>query len=126
MADLPSLIDDYISALDGDTRRVAYAEWGITLDAAGWPLHVGVALREGLLRAQAHVVGAGAVDEHQLLFWNRQVPLVRFAHTRDGEVYVLADLPRAAVSEDQVDKLLGLLVRVATQAREMAAERVDS
>lgn len=120
MADLPGIVDDFIAGLDGDTRRVAYGEWGITLEAAGWPLHVGVALRDGLLRAQAQVAPAGQLDAHQLLVWNRQVPLVRFSHTRAGDVWIQVDLPRAAVSAEQLDGALGLLVRVATQAREAA------
>ena len=122
MSDLPSVVDDFIAGLDGDTRRVAYAEWGITLEAAGWPLHVGVALRDGLLRAQAHVAGADQLEPHQLLVWNRQVPLVRFSHTRDGDVWVQVDLPRSAVDPVQLDGVLGLLVRVATQAREAAGD----
>ena len=121
MAALPDLVDRFIASLDGDTRRVSEAEWGITVDAAGWPLHVGVALRDGLLRAQAQVVEAGRLDPHQLLVWNRQVPLVRFAHTGAGEVYVQVEVPRAAVTDRELDRVLGLLVRVAQQAREHAA-----
>ena len=122
MSDLPTVVDDFIAGLDGDTRRVAYGEWGITLEAAGWPLHVGVALRDGLLRAQAHVAGPDRLAPHQLLVWNRQVPLVRFSHTRDGDVWVQVDLPRSSVDPGQLDGVLGLLVRVATQAREAAAD----
>jgi hypothetical protein len=112
------VVDGYIAALDGETRRLAQDEWGLTVDAGGWPLHVGVALREGLLRAQAQVVGPGALDPGDLLRWNRQVPLVRFAHTREGEVWVQGELPAAAVNAVELDRLLGLLVRVATEARE--------
>ena len=57
--DAAAAIQSYLDALDGDTRQVAPGEWGLTIDAAGWPLHVGVALREGLLRAQAEVVEPG-------------------------------------------------------------------
>lgn len=126
MAALPDLVDRFIASLDGDTRRVADAEWGITLEAGGWPLHVGVALRDGLLRAQAQVVGPGRLDPHQLLVWNRQVPLVRFAHTGAGEVYVQVEVPRAAVTPRELDRVLGLLVRVAQQAREHAGAEVAS
>ena len=73
--------------------QVAFAEWGITVDAAGWPLHVGVAIRDGLLRAQAQVIEPDRIDPHDLLRWNRQIPFVRFAHTRDGEVWIQGDLP---------------------------------
>jgi hypothetical protein len=119
-ADPRAVIDAYIAALDGETRRVAFAEWGVTLDAAGWPLHVGVAIRDGLLRAQAHVVEAGRIDPHDLLRWNRQIPFARFAHTRDGEVWIQADLPLSAVTPVELDRFLGLLVLSATQAREAA------
>jgi hypothetical protein len=110
--------DAYITGIDGETRRVADGEWGISLDAAGWPLHIGVALRDGLLRAQAEVLGPGRADPHRLLFFNRTLPLVRFAETGAGAVWVLGDLPFAAVTAQALDELLGLVVRVATQARE--------
>ena len=103
--------------LEGDVRRVAPGEWGVTLSVAGWPLHVGVAVRDGLVRAQALVADAGAVDPHQLLFWNRQTALVRFAHTRAGEVYVMGELPEAAATPAELDRLLGLLVAAAEAAR---------
>jgi hypothetical protein len=112
------VVDAYIAGIDGETRRVAEAEWGISLDAGGWPLHIGVALRDGLLRAQAEVLEPGRADPHRLLFFNRTLPLVRFAETGAGAAWVIGDLPLAAVSERSLDELLGLLVRVATQARE--------
>ena len=114
-------IDAYIAALDGETRRVALAEWGVTVDAAGWPLHVGVAIRDGLLRAQAQVIEPGRINPHDLLRWNRQIPFVRFGHTRDGEVWIQGDLPLGAVTPAELDRFLGLLVLSATQARQAAA-----
>jgi hypothetical protein len=120
-ADAGEMVDRYLASLDGETRRVANAEWGLTVDAAGWPLHVGVALRDGLLQAQAQVLEAGVLDEHTLLFWNRSLPLVRFAHTGAGEVWVKGEVPVAAVDEAMLDRFLGLLVRTATMARERAA-----
>jgi hypothetical protein len=117
-----SVVDDYIGALEGEARQVAFAEWGITVDAAGWPLHVGVAIRDGVLRAQAQVVEAGCIEPHDLLRWNRQVPFMRFAHTREGEVWIQGDLPLVAVSPAELDRFLGLLVLSATQAREAAPE----
>lgn len=115
-----TVVDAFVASLDGETRRVAFAEWGITVDAAGWPLHVGVAIRDGLLRVQAQVADAGALDPSDLLRWNRQVPFVRFGCTRDGEVWIHADLPLEAVDPGQLDRLLGLLVLSATQARHAA------
>ena len=116
--DAAAAIDAYLDALDGETRRVAPGEWGLSLDAAGWPLHVGVALRDGLLRAQAEVVEPGRIDDHVLLHWNRSLPLVRFSHSGAGAVWVQGDLPLEAVSAKRLDEFLGLLVRVAIQARE--------
>ncbi len=121
MSDARSTVADYIASLEGETRTVAFAEWGITVDAAGWPLHVGVAIRDGFLRAQAAVVAPGSLAEHDLLWWNRTVPLVRFSHTRAGEVWIQGDLPLSSVSAFELDRFLGLLVLTATQAREHAA-----
>ena len=119
--DATAAIETYLEALEGETRRVAPGEWGLTVDAAGWPLHVGVAVRDGLLRAQAEVVDRGRIDDHVLLHWNRSLPLVRFSHSGAGAVWVQGDLPLQAVSADRLDGFLGLLVRVAIQAREAAA-----
>jgi hypothetical protein len=113
-------VEAYLETLEGETRKVATGEWGLTVDAAGWPLHVGVALRDGLLRAQAEVIQPGRIDDHVLLHWNRSLPLVRFSHTGDRTVWVQGDLSVEAVTMDRLDGFLGLLVRVATQAREAA------
>lgn len=115
-----TVIDAFIAGLDGETRQVAFAEWGITVDAAGWPIHVGVAIRDGVLRAQAQVIEADRIDPRDLLRWNRQIPFLRFSHTRDGEVWIQGELPLSAVSAAELDRLLGLLVLSATQAREAA------
>jgi hypothetical protein len=127
MPDVRAVVAEYLESLpDAEWRRVADGEWGLTVDAAGWPLHVGIAFRDGLFRAQAEVVGAGQLDAHQLLAWNRQIPLVRFAHTRAGEVWLHVDLPPLAVTPRELDRVLGLLVRVATEARETAAARAGA
>ena len=118
--DAAAAVEAYLETLEGETRRVAVGEWGLSVDAAGWPLHLGVALRDGLLRAQAEVIQPGRIDDHLLLHWNRSLPLVRFSHTGDGTVWVQGDLPVEAVTIGRVDGFLGLLVRVATQAREAA------
>jgi Putative bacterial sensory transduction regulator len=118
MAPPTAVIDAYLQGLEGDVRRVAEGEWGLSVEAGGWPLHVGVAIRDGLLRAQAQVAEPGALDPESLLRWNRQVPLVGFGLTQSGEVWIAGDLPLRAVDSVTLDRFLGLLVRVAHEARE--------
>jgi hypothetical protein len=115
------LADAYLKSLGPAARRVADGEWGVTLeDVAGWPLHVGIRLREGFLRAQGEVLGAGRISDHELLFRNRTLRLVRLAHTGAGDVWVVGDLPEAALSAAELDRLLGLLVAAATEVRQRA------
>ena len=114
-------INDYIDALPGETRRVAHGEWGVTLDAehaGGWPLDLGLRLADGLLRVQAFALPYREdIDFGQLLHWNRQTRLARFACTRTGDIWVQADLPAAAVDAEQLDRLLGLVVEGALNVR---------
>ena len=84
---------------------------------------MGVAIRDGFLRAQAAVAEPGALAPEDLLRWNRQVPLVRFSHTRAGEAWIQGELPLVAVSPTELDRFLGLLVLCATQAREAIVAR---
>lgn len=99
-------------------RRLADGEWGLSLpDVGGWPLDVGVRLARGVLRAQAFVAPCGLLDEHELLFRNRSLVGVRYAHTGSGDVWVVGDLFADALSEGAVDRLLGLLVQAAGDAR---------
>ncbi len=124
MSDARSVTDAYIASLGATARRVADGEWGVTIeDAAGWPLHVGIRLRDGFLRAQAEVAGADRVSDHELLFRNRSLRLVRLAHTGAGDVWIVGDLPDAAVSAAELDRLLGLLVAAAVDVRQRAGGR---
>src|SRR5947207_9998382 len=103
-------------------RSLAHGEWGLTVpDVGGWPLDVGVRLRRGALRAQAFVAGAGAVDEHELLVRNRGLLLVRFAHTRSGDVWLVGELMEDHVDGASVDRLLGLVVQAAADVRALVA-----
>jgi hypothetical protein len=108
----------FIDSLDAEVSAPAPGEWGIRLEAAGYPLHLGVALRGALLRAQAAVLPAGVIDPHQLLYWNRQAPFVCFAENRAGEVFVTGELPLAQLDAETLDRFLGLLLASATRARE--------
>ena len=98
-------------------RSVAPGEWGLTVPAGGWDLHVGLALRGGMLAAQAEVVGPGAVSDRALLRRNRTLRVVRFSVTAAGAVYVQGELPSGSVTRVEVDRLLGLLVAAAEELR---------
>ena len=116
------VIDAYLSEVEAQSRRLAPGEWGLSVeDVAGWPLHVGLRLRQDLLRAQAEVVGPGQIDEHELLFRNRSLAIVRYAHTGAGAVWVVGDLPASAVTPGELDRLLGLLVAAAADLRRLVA-----
>jgi hypothetical protein len=112
----------FLSSLETDVREVAPGEWGLVLDAAGYPLDVGVAIRGMLLRVQAGVLPAGVIDPHQLLYWNRQAPLVCFAENQAGEVFVCGELPLESLDTEMLDRFLGLLLASATRAREFAIQ----
>jgi hypothetical protein len=114
------VVSRYVSSLEADVREVAPGEWGLVLDAAGYVLDVGLTIRGPLLRAQAAVLPPGLIDPHQLLYWNRQAPLVCFAENRAGEVFVCGELPVGAVDHATLDGFLGLLVASAARAREFA------
>src|SRR5436305_1515683 len=104
-------------------RRLADGEWGLTIpDVGGWPLDVGVRLRRGVLRAQAFVAPAGAVDEHELLVRNRGLLMVRFTHTGSGDVWLVGEVFEEHVDERGVDRLLGLLVQAAGDVRTLVAQ----
>lgn len=119
------MITHYVEALPGETRRVAHAEWGVTLDAeraAGWPLDLGLRLADGLVRVQAFALPhRDDLDFGQILHWNRQTRMARFACTRSGDIWVQADLPAEAVTAEQLDRLLGLVVEGALNVRAYAA-----
>jgi hypothetical protein len=121
------IVDSYLDALPGATRRVAHGEWGVTVTpehAAGWPLEVGLRLADGLLTARAHALSnPDGIDPWMLLWWNRSTRQARFACTESHEVWVHADLPAGAVDERELDRLLGLVVQGAVAVREFQAGR---
>ncbi len=112
----------FLSSLDAEVRTVASGEWGLTLEAVGFELDIGIAIRGPLLRAQAAVLPGGLIDPHQLLYWNRQAPLVCFAENRAGEVFVCGELPLESIATETLDRFLGLLVASATRARELVTK----
>lgn len=119
-----AVVRAYLAGLPGaeqTVRTVDTNHWGLTLDAAGWPLHVGLAVRQGVLRAQAEVLPAGVVDPHELLHRNRRLRLARYTHAADGTVWIEADIPEDAVTATVVDRLLGAAVTAAETLRRAAA-----
>jgi hypothetical protein len=118
--DAHAQLASFMGSLDARAREVAPGEWGLEAEAASFPLDVGIAIRGMMLRAQAAVLPAGVIDPHQLLYWNRQAPLVCFAENQAGEVFVCGELPLAAVDHATLDGFLGLLVASAARAREFA------
>ncbi|MEJ7817059.1 MAG: YbjN domain-containing protein [Thermoleophilaceae bacterium] len=123
------VVDEYLEQLPGQSRRLAHGEWGVTVEsdqAGGRPLHVGVTLSEGVLRAKAHALDSpDGIDAWMLLWWNRQTRMARFGCTREREVWVHADLPVAAVDAAEVDRLLGLVVEGAIAVREYQRSRTE-
>jgi hypothetical protein len=121
------VVDAYVSALPGETRRLAHGEWGITMSAEqaqGWPLEIGVRVADGLLRVQAFALAAsGELNPWNFLHWNRQTRHVRFACTSSGDIWVHGDLPAAGLDEQGVDRLLGLVVEGALAARQATGHR---
>ena len=104
-------------------RTVAAGEWGLRAEAAGWPLDIGLALRGGLLRAQAQVLAPGVADPHALLHRNRRAELARLTHTSDGTVWVQGEIPATTPPlEADIDRLLGALVALADDVRAAAAD----
>jgi len=97
------VVDAYVDALPGGARRLAHAEWGITVPpeaAGGEALDVGLRIADGLLSTKAAALGpAPDLDPWMLLWWNRQTRHVRFGCTRSREIWVHADLPVTAVDE---------------------------
>ncbi len=110
-------VEDALAESGANWRSVAPGEWGLVAPAGGRDLHIGLALRGGLLAAQAEVTPPGRASEHALLRRNRTLRLVRFAHTAAGAVYVQGEIPEAAVTPAEVDRLLGLLVAAADELR---------
>ena len=120
MIQLETTVQSYLESLDAEWRKVAPGEWGLSVEAAGWPLHIGLAFRDGLLRAQGEALGADQVSDHELLYRNRSLTMVRYAHNGAGAVWVHGELAPELVSPQWLDRLLGMLVDAAIVARHRA------
>ena len=115
-------VAEYLESVEGlDVRRLAYAEWGITVPAestSGEPIEASLRISDGLLRVQALALHAGSdLDPWMLLWWNRQTRLVRFGCTRSRDIWVHADTPVSDADERGVDRLLGLVTEAVVAVR---------
>jgi hypothetical protein len=119
------VVDAYVAGLPGEHRALTPTEWGLSLPAdagGGWPLDVGLRIADGLLRVQAMAAAHDErLDPWGLLHWNRQTRLVRFACSRNGDIWVHAEVPVGAVTEEMVDRLLGLVTEGALAVRGLLA-----
>jgi hypothetical protein len=123
-------IDAYLSSLpELGVRRLAHAEWGITVpgdSVAGDPIEAGMRIADGLLRVQAIALhGGGELDPWMLLWWNRQTRLVRFGSTRSRDIWVHGEIPVSDADERGVDRLLGLVTEAVVAVRGHAAGRAS-
>jgi Putative bacterial sensory transduction regulator len=119
-------VNAYLASLPGlSARRLAHAEWGITVpgeNVGGDPIEAGMRIADGLLRVQAIAIhAAGDLDPWMLLWWNRQTRLVRFGCTRSRDIWVHADIPVSDADERGVDRLLGLITEAVVAVRGHAA-----
>jgi hypothetical protein len=118
-------VNDVLQASGRPVSRPAEGEWGMVLDdVGGWPLDVGLRVRDGLLAIQAQACRPDRLDAHLLLHRNRLGDLVRYAHAADGTVHVHAEIPLSAAADAAtVDRVLGLVIEAAGWAREAAGRR---
>jgi hypothetical protein len=115
-------VEAYLSSMpDLKMRRLAHAEWGITIpgdNVEGDPIEAGLRIADGLLRVQALALHAGSdLDPWMLLWWNRQTRIVRFGCTRSQDIWVHADIPVSDADERGVDRILGLVTEAVVAAR---------
>lgn len=113
-------LDAVLADANLPARRLAEDHRGISCEVGGWPLDIGIAVEQGMLRAQAEVCGHGQVDPHELLHDHRKRPFARFSHADGGAVWVEAELPVRAATPALVDAMLGALLDAAALARERA------
>ena len=115
-------VEAYLESVEGlGARRLAHAEWGITIpggDVEGDPIEASLRIADGLLRVQAIALHAAAdLDPWMLLWWNRQTRLVRFGCTRSRDIWVHADIPVSDADEHGVDRVLGLVTEAVVAVR---------
>jgi hypothetical protein len=116
-------VDRFLTGLGA--RRLADGEWGLTVPDEH-PLDIGIRVSDGLVRVQAFAVpAADAPASEDVLHWNRNTRIVRFSRTRDGDLWVQADVVVEAADAAAMDRVLGLVVEAARSAREAAYPGVE-
>ena len=117
------LIDRYVSALPGETRRLGPGQWGITVEPESpSALDIGLRISNELLKVQAFVASQHPMlDPWLFLAWNRQTRLIRFGATKSGDIWINADVPLVGLDEQTLDRVLGLVVEGAVTGRNYAA-----
>ena len=114
-------VEDALHALDIGHRRVASGEWGLTVEAGGWPLDIGLALHAGgtLLRVAGRGLRAGPGRPCCAPAPLPPTPLVAFTATLAGRRSRSRAGFRSPPSHaGELDRLLGLLVAAAADVRE--------
>jgi hypothetical protein len=115
------VLDAVLAAHGTAVHRPAPLERGFTLDAGGWPLHLGARVVAGLLELQAEVAPPGAIDAAWLLHRNRRdVRVVRYGCSAAGATWVHGDLVLGAVDAASLEDLLARMVGAAEAATTVA------
>jgi hypothetical protein len=118
-------VEQALLELGAPVRTLAPGHWGLELEAGGWRLDVGLALRHDLLRAQAEVLPPGALNPHELLHRHRQRAFARYSHADGGAIWVEGELPAAQLTPALVDRMLAAVLLAADEARWAARLAAD-
>ena len=111
-------VTSYLASAGVDWREVAPGEWGFSTDAGGWPLHVGIALKDGLLRVQAEVLRRGCRSTRtRCCTATGAGRSCGSARRLRGWCGCRRSLPASAVSADELDRVLGLLLEAVEETR---------
>ena len=99
------------------SRQHFATEEAVRASGLGWTI-----ARMNFFLDEFPLLPADVIDPHQLLYWNRQAPLVCFAQNKAREVFVCGELPLESLEVETLDRFLGLLLASATRAREFAIQ----
>lgn len=108
-------IESFLQHNEIASVRTAPATWALSIPGeAKHQIAVLIALGEQTLRAESFFMRRPLENEAAfyalLLRWNRRATPARFAIDDLGDVYIAAEIPVSAVSETELDRLLGAVV----------------